>query len=221
MNINEILLEETYNLSFGNNVFNALFKKAKDYNKKTNLRINITHLLPQEYNKKNYKIYIIYKVNPKTVQIAAEEITKENDEGDDILIGFKIIFTSPTPLKDYSEKELFDTKEVLKHELVHILDLIRSDNNLGDIDMKKSQENPVSYLKDASELNALINLVKQYKNKKEYNSIKHYDDLLQFLLTAGQSAHLTATKELINDKSLKEKIIKRLSREGILPKNFI
>lgn len=220
MNIHQILLEGTYILNFVEPIYNTLYEKFKLYNKKTSTKLNITNMIPEKYNPKKYKVFITYRVNKKTVFIGAEPVFKENDEGDDVLVGFKIVFTSPTPLKDYNEKELFDTKEVLKHELVHILDLIRSDNNLGDIDMKKSQENPVAYLKDASELNALINLVKQYKNKKEYNSIKNYDDLLQFLLTVGQSAHLTATKELINDKSLKERIIKRLSREGILPKNF-
>lgn len=223
MIFNNILLENTYNLDFVENLSNFILSKYLQKEVKKLEKTNITKFIPKNLNPKNYKILFYYKTSPKNVEFTAEPFYYEDDEGDDILDGFKIVYVDGQPFNKYSKEQIEQFKETLKHEITHILDYIRADGKTTNIDMEKSATNQLTYFSDPGELNAMINVVRNYKQKNPivYNSIKTYKSLLQNIATIGQSRHETVSKEVLNNKELKKKILKRLAREKLLPSSYL
>lgn len=219
MIFNTILLEATYNLDFVESLSDFLVSKYLHKDVKKLEKTNITKYIPSYLNPKKYKVLFYYKTSPKNVEFTAEPFYYEDDEGEDVLDGFKILYIDGQPFQEYSKEQIEQFKETLKHEISHVLDYIRADGKSTNIDMEKSATNQLTYFSDPGELNAMINVVKNYKQKNPilYNSIKTYKSLLQNIATIGQSRHEIVNKEVLNNKELKKKILKRLTREKLLP----
>lgn len=222
MIFNTILLEATYNLDFVETLSSFLITKYLHKDVKKLEKTNISKFIPKYLNPKNYKILFYYKTSPKNVEFTAEPFYYEDDEGEDVIDGFKIIYIDGQPFNKYTNEQLEQFKETLKHEMSHILDYIRADGKSTNIDMEKSATNQLTYFSDPGEINAMVNVVNNFKQKNPivYNSIKSYKSLLQNIATIGQSRHETVSKEVLNNKELKKKILKRLARENLLPTNY-
>jgi len=213
MNINEILLEETYDVEFAGKIWDYAWDRLKTYSKNTQKILNITKFIPPKYNPNNMKVIFVFD--------------KDEDAEDDVYTAMvddttvKIHFVSTYPFSEYSKTNYNQMKNTIKHEIVHVIDYIK-----GKGKTQKRREgaevNAASYLAAPTELNAVINLFSAFRKRspKEYNKISSYEELLRIFLKKGRS-YKGFSKEALNDVSLKEKIIKRLSREGILPKNFV
>ncbi len=169
---------------------------------------NITELF-QKYIETDFKIYFTYNlIYPKTDTYVSP--VKEDKNIDLVL---KADFYKSGVL---NEQKLFD---ILSHEIVHVIDLIKSKGNRKK--QKKGYEKEShSYFNDTHEFNALIYKIKtEYRLNKEFkkyfNEVKNnYSAMLELLYFLERKRLIP--KHFIKDENFRKKLYKRLVREKLI-----
>jgi len=113
---------------------------------------------------------------------------------------------------DGSNRSESDIRLSIKHELIHILDYLKSiSKNNGIVSArqqkKRYSDNPVSYYADPTEFNQLIHHIKQLSTKVKFKS---YENLFVYL-----SADTFVDHSLLKDPSFMKRLMTRIHREKI------
>ena len=241
MNLQNILNEKTYDLSFTDQLYKDLVEKLNNAPKQSgvNRTYNITKYFPKEYNIKNKKITLFTTVRPTGYS------TSTSPEKQKITI---ILRTSARIENNFTKNEL---KRILDHEIIHVLDFLQEKNyhdSSEKVNFKRANirtteaiwdddeerwvssgkkivvpdkygEN-IAYRKDPYEFNVLINIIQKYKKQfpASWENIDSYEKLLK--ITSKAAFYNPPTKHHLKDISFKEELIKRLYRENLLPPNY-
>ena len=216
MNLNGILTESTYDLSFTDPLYDFLVTSLSAVRKqnKVNRTYKITKFFPQEYNPFGREI-LLYTSRSLTQDTSSSLFPDKKR--------VVIYFRFNNRVENYSKTTL---SRILDHEITHSLDMLKiKEYNVSEkrkelTDRNVKGGNDLPYRKDIFEFNVIINAIKKYKklHPASYNSIRNYDDLLSKLDNAGfYDPH---GKHLLKDVSFHNKLLHRLSRENLLPPNY-
>jgi hypothetical protein len=107
--------------------------------------------------------------------------------------------------------------ERISHELTHVFDNVRSDLKINHPDSEY-----YAYFKSELEFNALIHEIKRYakRNPKEWYQINSLDELREFLFELSVAMKHFYNKNPNGYKNIEKRILKRLTREDLLPKSL-
>lgn len=218
------MLDDYRSNSIQKNIVNKLEKEeSKDIYKYVSGFINVTQCFDKYYKilKKNgWKIFLKYDFSKKekSVKTSVDKLNK--------LILIKVY--------DANRIGVYHPYRSLNHEILHIIDFIKSD--LQHFETSKKYKKALSkadeinskngyltsdvilpYYKDEKEFNVLINqfFIKYSVNDKfreKVDSVNSYENFLK-LLFGG--LNYKVDKQLINDKGFKKRLISRICKEGI------
>ena len=206
MNLKQ-LLEETYNLKpIADEIIPKLWK---DFKKHEEGGFDIT----------KYFKPIIKQLNPKFKKAIALEFEPSMSPSGLVKVFKKVILLKLNIPVTYNKSKI--RKELLNHELTHILDFIRM-KKATPKQPKKYAETQAGYLRNPTEFNALVHEIKTTKKKKRYSNITSREDFIDFFKRYSAEFDLDASlaKLMKNDDFWYNKLLKRLAREKLLPKNF-
>lgn len=204
MNIQNILLEELYD--------NKILNKLKEYLFTSYLAGNKSFSIIRFLKKLNIKYPEKWDINcvfgKSFLGKDMSSITSVCNTRKEMDIFIQLCY----PNSDYyrSEEEL---KLSLQHEIVHLIDYIRSvlkNGYAATRNQKKGywdSDNELSYYADPMEFNQLIHYIKNLSHKIKFSS---YKTLLDYL-----STDTFASSKMIKDKSFMKRLISRLAREKI------
>ena len=120
-------------------------------------------------------------------------------------------------------QDVENMKAIMLHECCHVIDFIRSDMKYRKQHQSKNYvDNPLTYWVDDFEFNQMVNNINMAKKKyrAEYNAIRNYDELIRFIDIFSAAGPVVSDKHLRKDFFLMKKILKRMYKERILPKNY-
>ena len=114
-------------------------------------------------------------------------------------------------------------KKVLDHELVHVLDKIRSGKEeiKTPIKYERGKKTGSGYFREPSEFNAVIHEIKQIAKRKKvkYNNISSKQEFIDFFKNENLYL-LNRFAEVVQEPAWYKKLITRLNREGLVPENL-
>ncbi len=115
---------------------------------------------------------------------------------------------------DSKDRNYDDVLQSIKHEVIHILDFLKSiEKNKGILLDKKFRkgynDNSLSYYNYSQEFNQLIHYLDKLSKKIKFNN---YQDLIEYL--RGEES-LYIDKEATKDPSFKKRLLSRIARENI------
>lgn len=201
MNLKQ-LLEETYNVkAMSDKIFKEVvvpvFEKGK------HKKVDITNYFEKFFKR--------FKTPRKKIFFKWEKEKKQFSDDVHYVIDTSTITFA---VRSFALRGKAKYRESLFHEVIHVLDYLQGKQ--GKIP-KKYSKTVGGYYKSPTEFNALINMIKTFKNRPQYNNIQSKFNLLFYIGDKVQSrfswlAHV--------DDFWYNKLLKRLSREKLLPKNF-
>lgn len=192
-----------YNLSFTTKIMEYVKKRCI---RKRRVNVNIT-----KFFNFDGKIWFIFE---KGKNIKPQTYTTVCPEEREI----HIVVKSTSKIQDIE-----NLKDIILHESCHVMDFIRSDMKYRKQHQSKNYlDNPLTYWLDDFEFNQLINNMNKHRKeyKQEYSCIKNYDELIRFIDIYIAAGPLVSDKHLRKDKFLEKKLLKRLYREHMVPKNY-
>ncbi len=235
-NTTNILTESLYNLTFFNRLYRYIISEYSGVTIKSgeSFQAEITRYFPEQLivlkdkngvPRKTHKV--IFDYNYSTKRKSSKPLCFYSDKGEIVIqINAAVTFDK---LINNLESPTF--KDMLRHEVIHAMDMLRSTEALEDEDVdvdKKSkskhhqskQAETSNYWKDEYEMNQFIHTMARYKTQwpTKYSKITNLDDIFDIMdspkygLTAYKS-----TKSMRNDPKLRKEILKRLARENLLP----
>tara|TARA_Y100000310_G_scaffold109362_1_gene107810 strand:- start:2696 stop:3301 length:606 start_codon:yes stop_codon:yes gene_type:complete len=194
------LLEETYSRSISDKIYKEVIK-PRNYGRNRYKKIDITKYFEKflKKYKSNKKIFF------KMIKMQSGSPERAYHDSKDSTIVFR-----PSVDRQIISRDSFF------HEVVHAFDDIRRKDAPTPLP-KKYLETSGGYFRDPSEFNALVNFIKTYKNRDKYKNIETKKDLLRFLARETKTSfNYLARENLV----WYNKLLKRLAREKLLPKNF-
>lgn len=235
MNIQEVLNEATWGKlpeEISTKIMNKLFNKIKEGKK---FYEDITEYFPNA--DPNKPINFFFRPTKDNSHDSNAEIISNKYS-----IEFAFYRNYNLEAEEYKSEGIPDSehmdsfKDTIEHEVIHILDLLRSNGKTRSSKIKKefgsvSKYNEIiigrdtneakrAYFKDDLELNRLLTQIAEFfKDKKVQieKKVNNKQDILKFIrIWDGEESSEAFSK----DEKLYRALILRLNREGVLPKNF-
>jgi hypothetical protein len=232
MNTLNTLSESLYDLSFFNRLYRYILDNFNGVSIKSSdtYQLDITKYFPEHLlilrdkngvPRKTYKIFFqyIYIKNSKYTQPSCflsdnNSIVIEMDAGTPF---YKLIKNLDSPT----------FRDIMKHEVVHALDILRDKAylDLKDTDTKDSNKlllakHPSIIWKDEQEFNQFFHAIARYKSQHKiaYDKINDLDDIFDIIDSPKYGlVAMKSTKSMRHDPKLRKEILKRLARENLLP----
>jgi hypothetical protein len=211
----ELTSDKIYNKFFAHNITNA---KSNNLSKSNNF--DATEYLKAELSKLKiriikWKLFVSMKYKDKVTKYGVKAVTDVDKENKTIKI--TIFFDDKYVRSKFFKEQLLDH---FKHELVHVIDYFRGKKEFRIPD--DYEKNYSGYLNSDLEFNALIHEINYAikRNKKTWNKITNQVELKNYLLVINSD--LKALKKESEDEFNKYylKVLKRLSRENLLPQSM-
>lgn len=190
--------------------------KKKDTAK--TIKIDVTSVIPSQYNKYNKKLFI------KTQHATKQKIAGGNHTtyyGDDVYIElmwsrtFNEYWTTGGGLT-------YSAFTILKHELVHALDFLevtkKELEKMGENVNPRYTESSVMYYSDIHEFNQIINAIKEYSrlHPVSWKKIVEFDKIYDIIDKHG-NGYVPVDNMLRAHDIFRSKLKKRLKQDGLLP----
>ena len=186
----------------------AIKEIAKSVYKKFESGKNTFYFTPPDWSQEELSGYtILFTLEPVSVMNYDNGMISVNK-------ALKTIF-----IRIANTKEPKQMRNTISHELVHAYDLLRSayaNQEVKSRTFKSKITTTLSYKNNVLEFNQLMHQIKSYKEKHidSWSSIETYPELIKTIFWKEPTNEQVI---MIKDKAFKEKLLKRLSREHLLP----
>ena len=227
MNILQYLVESTYNVGHAvDQIYKEIIgpivnrmKKGEIANiRNVDVKPYLNYILDRYTKDWKVDILLSFRQSPKLQsQIYWEKEKDPNLKERTLLISLNIPKKEIKTLNSKQIKELIS--DDLTHELIHLIDKVRSSFKSKEIDT----ENLYKYARNPMEFNAFINGIKKYiaSNRKTWNKIQSLEELKEAL---QRTTAIFSNIKIGNPngyKVLEKKLLARMARENMLPTDMI
>jgi len=171
-------------------------------------QIDITKLIPKEYNKNNKKVSVKYSNTIKRKKLGVFNHTESNNRQINIVLNWKGNFQDNWS----SKRDAYFN--ILKHEINHVLDLLRMF-----LDKEVEETDPsLKYYKDYYEFNQMINVISEYKKLQpiSWKKISSFEKIYDIIDKHGYGLQ-KLTDDVKKNKAFRKKLRDDLRKYELIP----